>query len=290
MRENFEQEPTAEIAREAYKTGIEAAVKASELVLRYWPNPANPHFDKDLMLEIFEKTEGVGNYATIADQASEQLIIDTIQANSRLAGQRIIGEELDPIDTDSEWQWIIDPIDGTPPFKNGLPEFGISIGVLKGKDPVAGFLAMPAQGQIIASLKGEGARLLSLDGKVLSELSELPPVALNHSLIAYDLGYAGRGDQLANIVAKLADVVGYPVSYGSSSTGNFRVATGNVGAYFCKTPTKFDIAASSAIITELGGVVTDMSGNPIDWQAPERSYLAARDPNIHRQVLEIINS
>lgn len=279
------------ITEHVYKTAIAAGVKASEHILKYWPNPSNPHFDKDLVMEIFEKNQGTGNYATIADKESENIILAAIQNDPLLNGHRIIAEESDEVTTASDWQWIIDPIDGTPPFRNGLPEFGISIGLLKGQEPMVGVIVMPAQRQLIAARKGHGAVLLSFDGKVLADLREprgakTPP--LDKILIAYDLGYEGRGKQLQEVVAKLADRIGYPVSYGSSSTGNFRVAQGLIGAYFCQTPTKFDIGASSAIIKEVGGVVTDMTGKPIDWTANSRSYLAARTPQIHQQILDII--
>lgn len=279
-----------EVAREALNTGIDVAVRASRLVMEYWPSPANAHFNQATALEVIEKNEGTGNYATVADTASEQLIIKAIQGNPVLNGHKIIAEESNPIGAESAWQWVIDPIDGTPPFKNGLPEFGISIGLLKDGEPTMGIIAMPAQGQLIASLKGNGVQLMNFDRQVIAELGEAPAVSLDHALVGYDLGYSNRGTQLAETVAKLADQIGYPVSYGSSSTANFRLALGHLGAYFCQTPTKFDIGAASAIITELGGIVTDTSGRPIDWQAPKQSYLAARDPRIHQQVLEIINS
>lgn len=171
-----------------------------------------------------------------------------------------------------------------------MPEFGISIGLFQGQEPVMGIIAMPALGQIIASQKGKGVQLLSLDGTVLGKINNSPTPPLDQTLVGYDLGYSGRGDQLKEGLTKLSDKIGYPVTYGSSSTANFRLAMGNIGAYFCKTPTKFDIGAASAIITELGGLVTDMSGNPINWQARSTSYLAARSPQIHQQILQIINN
>lgn len=280
------------VTGQAYKTAINVGIKASEHILKYWPNPSNPLFDQNLVIQIFEKNQGIGNYATIADKESEDIILAAIQHDPLLKGHRIIAEESDEVITTSDWQWTIDPIDGTPPFRNGLPEFGISIGLLKGQEPIMGVIAMPAQRQLIAARKGHGARLLSFEGKELRNLTEpqgLQP-ALDKTLIAYDLGYEERSEQLKEVVAKLADKVGYPVSYGSSSTGNFRVAQGLIGAYFCQTPTKFDIGASSAIIKEIGGLVTDMSGKPIDWTANSRSYLAARTPEMHRQILELINS
>lgn len=280
------------VEKSAFDIAVKSAIYASQLVLRYWPNPTNPFFDKNLVMKIFEKENGIGNYATIADKESEKLIIQQIQSNPLLQKHRIVAEESDEILSNSEYQWIIDPIDGTPPFRNGLPEFGISIGVLKKQEPIIGVIAMPACGQMIVAQKGNGAFVQTLTEEVLTELKnkQTDNQPLEKMLIGYDLGYEERGHQLITLISKLADKVGYLVSYGSSSIGNARVAQGFLGAYFCKSPTKFDIGAAAAIISEIGGLVTDMDGKAIDWNSNQRSYLAARNPETHQKLLKILQS
>lgn len=280
-----------EIEQVALDTAIKAAVKAGKHILKFWPNPTNTYFDENLAMQIFEK-EGSGNYATTADRESEKIIIQAIQSDPLFGRHRIVAEESDEIAGESEYQWVIDPIDGTPPFRNGLPEFGIAIGLLKGQEPVMGVIAMPALGQLIAARKGHGAKLLSFDGKVISELGKtkenIPPI--DQALVAYDLGYEGRDVQLRSITAKIADKVGYTPCYGSVSTGNFRLAQGLIQGFFAPRPTKMDIAAAAAIIPEVGGVATDMNGDPIDWSAGERTYLAAKTPQIHSQLVEMLQA
>ena len=51
-----------------------------------------------------------------------------------------------------------------------------------------------------------------------------------------------------------------------------------------------DVAPAAALIPAVGGVITDMKGQPIDWLAKERSYLGAVNPKIHKQLLEAINA
>lgn len=283
----------AAIEREAKQVGFHAAVDAGSLVLTFWPSPTNRLFDKEQSLEIFEKEEGVGNYATIADKKSEALIVGRIKDSHFLREHRILAEESEEKKGTSEYQWIIDPIDGTPPFRHGLPEFGISIGLRKGNEPILGIIALPAFQQVISAKKGEGVFLMDFNGTVLTDLTERhrqdTAFELKKALVGYDLGYENRGRQLTNRIARLSDKIGYPVSYGSSSTANFRLAEGMLDAYFCEQPTKFDIGAASAIISELGGKVTDINGEPIDWEAEKVSYLAARTPDIHSQVLELLN-
>lgn len=100
MTKNINQpelEINPEVADVAYKVGIEAAIKASLLVLQYWPNVLNQHFNQTLNLNIEEKGQGTGNYVTSADKGSEKLIIEAIQANPVLIEHKIAAEESDPI-------------------------------------------------------------------------------------------------------------------------------------------------------------------------------------------------
>jgi fructose-1,6-bisphosphatase/inositol monophosphatase family enzyme len=281
------------LEQRAYEVAVAAAVHASQLVLRYWPNPLNSQLDPQRVLTIFDKDTGVGNYATIADKESEAAITAVIRQEELFANHGIDGEESGAAPSMCEWRWILDPIDGTPPFNHGLPEYGISIGLIHEQEPVVGVIALPAYGQIIAAQRGARALLLSLDGKELVDLKSImarqSPRPITKALIGYDLGYENRGQQLQTIVAKLADRIGYPVSYASSSTANFRLAQGLLGAYFCQTPTIFDIGAAATIIPEIGGVVTDMTGKPIDWNASSRSYLASYSPALHHQVLTLLH-
>ena len=281
------------IIETATNVAVNAAIQASRLILKYWPSPTNPEFDAALATEASDKTERIGNFATAADTESDRLILDIISREPKLAGFRLISEESDPIDTESEWQWINDPIDGTIPFSHGLPEFGVSIGLLKGNVPQVGVIAMPAIGQVLVASKGNGVRIISMDRE---EMMRLPADAaktekpLDKLLVTYDVAYADRWAQLDEHVKKVIDKVGYCTSYCSTAASNFRVALGTVDAFFAKTPTKFDIAAPAAIIGELGGVVTDLEGKPIDWNTESRSYLAAVNPYTHARMLDLLNS
>jgi myo-inositol-1(or 4)-monophosphatase len=275
---------------EVYKIAFAAAVKASELVLQYWPNPLNAHFDKSKVMEVFEKSDGTGNYATIADTEAEDLIIKMIQENPVLKDHEILAEESGGKKANSDYKWIIDPIDGTQNFRNGMTDYGISIGVIHNNEAVVGIIAMPGLGHILSARKGEGAKLLAMDGKELLDLTKIKYTEpLDKALISYDLGYTNRVEQMKSGIEKIADKIAYPVAYSGASAANYRVALGYVAAYFHQTPTKYDVAAATAIILEAGGVVTDMKGSPIDWNAETISYLGARTATIHQQLLELLN-
>jgi myo-inositol-1(or 4)-monophosphatase len=278
-----------QILEAAYQTAIAAAIEAGNHVLRYWPNPLNKHFDKNLVLQIFEKNEGVGNYATIADTESEAIIIKRIKENKLFNTHSIIAEESTPANTSAEYKWLIDPIDGTLNFRNGMAEFGVSIGLLHNNVPMIGVIAMPAYGTYIAAIKGMGAKLYSSNKKELLDLRKLEYTQpLDKALIAFDTGYTERAKQIAATGAKFADAVGYPPSYASASIANCRIALGHIGAYVHETPTFYDIGAAVVIVTEVGGIVSDFNGKPIDWSTDNTTYVAARTPQIHKQLLELL--
>lgn len=224
---------------------------------------------------------------------SEKKIIEVIQSKSLLSNHSFVSEESDPIEADENWRWIIDPIDGTPNFRNGNPDFGMCIALFNGQQPILGLIAMPGLRQMVIAKHGGDAKLLNYDGKELANLKELAQSysdPLDKALIGYDLGYSNRQGQLQEIADKVITKVGYASVLASFSTGNFRLVQGMMGLYFGMSPTVMDIAPAAAIIPAIGGVVTDMEGKPIDWRAENRSYIGAINPQIHQQFLETLNS
>lgn len=283
-----ERKSSQELERVAYNTAIDAAIKASEKILPYWPNPLNPYFNEKLVLEVIKK-EGLGNYATLADIQSERVIIQTIQAQPLFKKHSIFAEESEEIKADQDWRWIIDPIDGTPNFRSGNPDFGIAIALFNGQKPILGLIAMPGLKQMVVAKSGDEAKLLTFDGKQLANLKELASRykdPLKNALVGYDLGYEKRSERLA-VVAKIINKVSYASCLASFSTGNFRLVQGMMGIYF-GFPTIMDIAPAAALIPAVGGVITGLDGKPIDWTAPERTYLGAVNPRIHQEFLELL--
>jgi fructose-1,6-bisphosphatase/inositol monophosphatase family enzyme len=276
----------------AYDTAIKAAIQATELILPFWPNPDNAHFNRQLALDVIDK-EGTGNYATIADLQAEKKIIEVIQSHSLLKEHSILSEESEEIVADEKWRWIIDPIDGTPNFRNGNPDYGMCIALFNGQQPILGLIARPGLQQMVVAKNGGDAKLLTYDGKELAnvrELAEHYKDPINKALVGYDLGYSNRQGQMREIAEKIITKVGYAVCLASFSTGNFRLMLGMMGIYFGMSPTIMDVAPAAALIPAIGGVVTDMQGKPIDWLSTERSYIGAVNPKIHQQFLEIVNS
>ena len=98
------------------------------------------YFDKDF--EVSSK-DRKNNLVTEVDKGCQNLIKNRI--SKRFPEHNIIGEEDESYiaDTISEFVWVIDPIDGTTNFANGLPNFSISIGLLRNSEPIAGAIWIP---------------------------------------------------------------------------------------------------------------------------------------------------
>ena len=278
---------------EARRVAIDAAIAASEHIMQYWSNPTNSLFDRKKALEILNEKEGTGNFATIADIESEEMLIRAIRANSALRTHDIITEESEQTQTGSDWKWINDPIDGTLNFTNGLPDFGVSVGLHYRGQPVLGVIALPEKRQLVVGERGKGAYLYSFDGKQLADLRELAgsvTLPLRQSIVGYDVGYEDRKGQYERYVLKFADHVGAPVSYYSCVTAQMKVAQGLLGGYIMEVPKLFDIGAGAAILPEAGCPVSGMDGKPIDWNAPKRTFLTGRNTAIHAQLISILGS
>ena len=115
---------------------------------------------------IFNK-EGVNNLVTEADHAAEKAIISVIQKN--YPDHFILSEETGEISSASDYKWIIDPIDGTVNFANGIPICCVSIGVEKDGKMILGAVYNPIMNEFYFAEKGKGS---TLNGKKIQVSSK----------------------------------------------------------------------------------------------------------------------
>jgi myo-inositol-1(or 4)-monophosphatase len=101
--------------------------------------------------------EGVNNLVTEADHAAEKAIIETIQ--QQFPDHYILSEEAGEMVQESTYKWIIDPIDGTVNFANGIPICCVSIGVEKEGTMILGAVYNPLMNEFFVAEKGKGATL-----------------------------------------------------------------------------------------------------------------------------------
>lgn len=235
--------------------------------------------------------EGDNNQVlTEADLKIGQLLIGKVQ--SHFPEHNIIDEEAGVMDRKSNFTWVIDPIDGTSNFANGVPLYGIMLGLLKDDVPVAGGLALPAFFEIYAAEKGKGAYCNS-------EKIDIPrETDLRKTLVAYGIDSHGENPKLTrDECALLAEIIlnVRNIRISNSVFDTAMVIKGHYGAFLNRTSKIWDNVAQQIIIEEAGGVYTDFFGNRIDYsnallRTEENFTFFASSPGIHAQLLKVIKS
>jgi myo-inositol-1(or 4)-monophosphatase len=215
-------------------------------------------------------------------------LIRKIQKN--FPEHNIIDEEAGVIDKQSEYTWVVDPIDGTSNFANGVLLYGIMLGLLKHDIPVAGGIALPNFSEIYSAEKGEGS---FCNGERINISKE---VRLKNSLVAYGIdGHQENSELTKKECRVLADIV-LNIRNLRSSNSAFdiaMVAKGSYGAALNQTSKIWDNVAQHIIIEEAGGLYTDFFGEKMDYSSPlsrvesNFTYFAA-SPLLHQQLLTVI--
>ena len=159
----------------------------------------------ELLLGYFEKPvktaykESQSSIVTEADIESDRLIISTIR--KKFPTHNIISEESGFISNNSEYTWVIDPMDGTSNFASGVPWFGVLISVFKNNIPVMGGAYLPVQDTLFFAQTGKGA---FKNGKQLPLLSNKDA---KDSLIALNMDYTEEMTTLAKYMEVYENVI-----------------------------------------------------------------------------------
>ncbi|MCB1620155.1 MAG: inositol-phosphate phosphatase [Thiothrix sp.] len=212
---------------------------------------------------------------TIADIETEQTIRSLIL--ERFPEHGFYGEETGKVNPDAEYNWLIDPIDGTKSFVRRYPFFSTQIALMQGDELILGVSNAPEFGQLAHAEKGGGA---FLNGERIhtSAYAELPKATLSLGNIA-TLAGKPQWQNLGRIVREVNRIRGYGDFY-----HYHLLASGSVDAVLESDLNILDIAALSVIVREAGGAFTDLYGNPPGLATT--SVLAAATPALHRQLSE----
>lgn len=224
--------------------------------------------------------EGINNPVTEADHASEKAIIDIIQKS--YPDHFILSEETGEIITASDYKWIIDPIDGTINFANGIPICCVSIGVEKNGEMIMGAVYAPMLNELYVAEKGLGA---TLNGKKIS-VGNKATVISSCLVTGFPYTYLDTPNGPLQIFEKLIRK-GVPVRrLGSAAIDLCWVAAGRFDGFYEHKLMAWDSAAGYLIVEEAGGKVTDMKGNKY---SPYQHQIVATNGLIHDELLEVVN-
>jgi myo-inositol-1(or 4)-monophosphatase len=196
---------------------------------------------------------------TEADKAVEAHL--TAAVGARFPDHRVLGEEgQDPID-EAEYEWIVDPIDGTINFINRLPFFAVSIGVLHRRRPVVGAILFPATGELLHARRGGGAHR---NGEPIHVHPATEPSGRVTAGMPPGFGFQFRADR------PVRRKLGEPRSLGSIAYEMGVVAAGGFGWAIFRGPKIWDVAGGIMIVREAGGVALHYSRERAGWVPLER--------------------
>ncbi len=271
---------------EFLKTGLLAAKKAEEVIMRYYSG------------EIDVKLKDDETPVTAADREAEQVIIKTIK--SEFPDHSILGEEYGNNSSDSEYTWIIDPIDGTKNYIRKIPMFATQIalmkdrhrfskprdifhrkneipGTMKNNELILGISNAPALNELLYAEKGRGSYCNNKKIRVSSKKN------LKEGFMSFGgINYFKNLGLIPNLL-ELADSMQGKRGFGDF-WGYHLLAQGKIEVMVEADIKIWDIAALVVIVEEAGGEITDLKGRRVTRDV---GTVAASNGVLHEEVLRI---
>jgi myo-inositol-1(or 4)-monophosphatase len=229
---------------------------------------------------VISNKEGINNLVTEADHAAEKAIMQVIQ--TEYPDHFILSEETGEIIQDSTYKWIIDPIDGTVNFANGIPICCVSIGLEKEGEMIMGAVYNPIMNEFYFAEKDMGATL----NNQKIEVSKKTAVIKSCLVTGFPYTYLDAPNGPIQVFEKLIRR-GVPVRrLGSAAIDLCWVAAGRFDGFYEHNLQAWDSAAGFLMVEEAGGRVTDFNGKVY---SPYQPHLVATNGKIHDELLDIVN-
>ena len=226
-------------------------------------------------------SKGPGDFVSSADKRTEKIIIEELQKAHPDYG--IITEESGVINKlNTKNRWIIDPIDGTMNFLNGIPQFCISVGYEEEGEIKCGVIFDPIKNEMFCAEKGNGAYLNNSRIRV-SNIKKLEDSLLvtggpNHT--------SKIKDEIFSEFVEISKNVYSPIrKFGSAALDIAYVACGRFDGYWQREINYWDIAAGIIILKEAGGFVDFFDA---DNKVPLKMNILASNSNIHDELNNLI--
>lgn len=221
----------------------------------------------------------LNDLVTEADHASEKAIFKVIQ--DAFPSHFILSEETGEIKQDSNIKWIIDPIDGTINFANGIPICCVSIGVEENGEMLMGAVYNPFMNELFFAEKGKGSFLNDQPIKV----SDKDNLLTSCLVTGFPYQYLDTPNGPLQIFEKLIRK-SIPVRrLGSAALDLCWTAAGRFDGFYEHKLQAWDSAAGYLIVQEAGGIVTDLSGEKFN---PYQPGIIATNGKIHNQLLALL--
>ncbi len=223
--------------------------------------------------------KGDVNLVTQADKESEKTIIKIIKDS--FPNHQILAEESGISKDESDYKWIIDPLDGTTNYAHTLPIFAISIGVEYKKEIIIGGIFNPISNELFFAEKGNGAYLN--DQKInVSKVNQLEQALL---VTGFPYDRREQVDYYMDVYGKFLKVSQGVMRLGAAALDFVSVACGRLDGYWERKLFPWDMAAGMLIVEEAGGKVTNFSGGKFSYY---NTQVLATNSLIHDEMTEIL--
>lgn len=217
------------------------------------------------------------NLVTEIDKKSEQTIMDYI--SKTFPTHNILTEESGEHKKDSDYLWVIDPLDGTTNFAHGLPIFAVSIGVMKKNEIIAGVVYDVMRNVYYAAEKSSGAFANEKQVTVNSN----DKLGLSVLVTGFPYNVAENPDNAFERFESLTKQARAVRRLGSAAIDFCYVASGVFDGFWEVSLHPWDICAGKLIVEEAGGIVTNFAGKEIDIFTPQ---ILASNKKIHQQIID----
>jgi myo-inositol-1(or 4)-monophosphatase len=250
---------------------VQAAMKAGRSLKR--------DFGEVERLQVSVK--GPANFVTAADHRSEEILRQEL--GRARPNYSFLGEEGGRSEgSDKTHTWVVDPLDGTTNFLHGIPQFAISIGLVREGAVVAGVIYNPATDELFTAERGKGAFLNDRRLRVAARRG------LADAVVACGLPHLGRGD-LGRFRAEFAAVQGQVAGlrrFGAAALDLAWTAAGRLDLYWERNLAAWDLAAGVILVREAGGYVTDLDGGE---DVLDKGDVIAGNETLHRMLLSVLS-
>jgi len=237
-----------------------------------------------IIKQYFRKSFDVENKkdespVTIVDKNTELKIRDLI--SNKYPNHGILGEEFESKDTNSEYLWVIDPIDGTRSFIAGSKDFGTLIALLHNKKPILGIINCPIHEERWVGIRGQQT---TMNGQKVNTSNKK---TLDQSYLSSTGLYMFENDNFKKSFEKIINKT-KSYRYGGDCYNYGMVASGYIDIVIENMLKIHDYMALIPIIEGSGGKITDKQGKMIDFES-DGSIVVSANQNLHTELIDLIN-
>ncbi len=254
-------------------TAVAAVREAGQLALSMQGRLKDVHF------------KGEKDVVTEADFACDALIRKALAA--AYPTHNIITEEEAALQQGSEYTWFVDPVDGTVNYSRGFPLWGVSVGLRRGDQVVAGAIYLPALEELYSATLGGGAFLNDKPIRT-SAVANLKEAIISHGDFNIGNTESERAEMNSrNLSSRMraAAAMQRVKCMGSAVLEGAFVAAGRMEAYCMLAMKPWDVAVVGLLVTEAGGKASRLDGGPFSIEGPDALFSNGR---LHEELLKVL--